>query len=380
MIAKGLVGRRACRDGRPDAARPGRQGRGQAIRGGPLVNFSDVFIRRPVATTLIMLAILLFGVVAYRSLPISDLPNVDFPTIRVDAGLPGASPETMAASVATPLERQFSTIAGLDSMTSSSALGSTSITLQFNLSRDLDAAAQDVQAAIAAAGRAAAAEHADAADVPEGQPRGLADPLSLAGVDDAAAIDAGRVRADDDGAAHLDGPRRRPGAGVRVAEVRGADPARPEGARRPRHRDRRGRPGRAQRQRQPADRDALRQAPVLHRGSRRPAHPRRGLRTADRDLPQRRARAHPGHRPLHRQRRERQDRRLERHGEGLRAHDHARHPETARHEHGRDRRQRSARFSRPSRSSCPPPRRCACASTARSRSASPSTTSGSRCF
>ena len=117
------------------------------------MNFSDVFIRRPVATTLIMLAILLFGVVAYRSLPISDLPNVDFPTIRVDAGLPGASPETMAASVATPLERQFSTIAGLDSMTSSSALGSTSITLQFNLSRDLDAAAQDVQAAIAAAGR-----------------------------------------------------------------------------------------------------------------------------------------------------------------------------------------------------------------------------------
>jgi HAE1 family hydrophobic/amphiphilic exporter-1 len=117
------------------------------------VNFSDVFIRRPVATTLIMLAILLFGVVAYRSLPISDLPNVDFPTIRVDAGLPGASPETMAASVATPLERQFSTISGVDSMTSSSALGSTSITLQFNLARDLDAAAQDVQAAIAAAGR-----------------------------------------------------------------------------------------------------------------------------------------------------------------------------------------------------------------------------------
>ncbi len=117
------------------------------------MNFSDVFIRRPVATTLIMVAILLFGVVAYRSLPISDLPNVDFPTIRVDAGLPGASPETMAASVATPLERQFSTIAGLDSMTSSSALGSTSITLQFNLTRNLDAAAQDVQAAIAAAGR-----------------------------------------------------------------------------------------------------------------------------------------------------------------------------------------------------------------------------------
>ena len=117
------------------------------------MNISEIFIRRPVATTLIMLAILLFGVVAYRSLPISDLPNVDFPTIRVDAGLPGASPETMAASVATPLERQFSTIAGIDSMTSSSALGSTSITIQFNLTRNLDAAAQDVQAAIAAATR-----------------------------------------------------------------------------------------------------------------------------------------------------------------------------------------------------------------------------------
>ena len=117
------------------------------------MNISEIFIRRPVATTLIMLAILLFGVVAYRSLPISDLPNVDFPTIRVDAGLPGASPETMAASVATPLERQFSTIAGIDSMTSSSALGSTSITIQFSLTRNLDAAAQDVQAAIAAATR-----------------------------------------------------------------------------------------------------------------------------------------------------------------------------------------------------------------------------------
>ena len=186
---------------------------------------------------------------------------------------------------------------------------------------------------------AAAAQHADAADVPEGEPRGLADSVSLSDVDDAAPFDPRRVRADDDGAAHLDGSGSRPGAGVRVAEVRGTDPAGSEGARRPRHRDRRGGPGRAQRQRQPADRDALWQAPVLHRGSRRPAHPRRGLRTADRDLPQRRARAHPGHRPLHRQCRERQDRRLERHGEGLRAHDHARHSETTRHEHGRDRRQ-----------------------------------------
>jgi HAE1 family hydrophobic/amphiphilic exporter-1 len=104
-------------------------------------------------TTLVMIAIILFGVMGYRLLPVSDLPNVDFPTLQVNASLPGASPETMASSVATPLERQFSTIAGLDSMSSTSGIGSTQITLQFNLSRDLDAAAQDVQAAIAAAQR-----------------------------------------------------------------------------------------------------------------------------------------------------------------------------------------------------------------------------------
>ena len=113
------------------------------------MNFAEIFIRRPVMTTLVMLGILLFGILAYRMLPVSDLPNVDFPTIAVSAVLPGASPETMASAVATPLERQFTTIAGLDSMSSTSALGSTQITLQFNLSRDLDAAAQDVQASIA---------------------------------------------------------------------------------------------------------------------------------------------------------------------------------------------------------------------------------------
>ena len=117
------------------------------------MNIASIFIKRPVMTTLVMMAILLFGIMAYRQLPVSDLPNVDFPTIQVSAGLPGASPETMASAVATPLERQFSTIAGLDTMTSASSLGSTNITLQFVLSRDLDAAAQDVQAAIAAAAR-----------------------------------------------------------------------------------------------------------------------------------------------------------------------------------------------------------------------------------
>jgi len=112
------------------------------------MNISEIFIRRPVATTLVMLAILIFGIAGYRLLPVSDLPNVDFPTLQVSASLPGASPETMASSVATPLEKQFSTIAGLSNMTSSSSLGSTSITLQFELSRDIDAAAQDVQSAI----------------------------------------------------------------------------------------------------------------------------------------------------------------------------------------------------------------------------------------
>jgi HAE1 family hydrophobic/amphiphilic exporter-1 len=115
------------------------------------MNITGIFIARPVMTTLVMLGIVLFGVAGYRTLPVSDLPNVDFPTLQVYANLPGASPETMAANVATPLERQFSTIPGLDSMTSSSSRGSTNVTLQFSLERSLDAAAQDVQSAIAAA-------------------------------------------------------------------------------------------------------------------------------------------------------------------------------------------------------------------------------------
>ena len=115
------------------------------------MNIPELFIRRPIMTMLVMLAILLFGIMGYHLLPVSDLPNVDFPTILVTANLPGASPETMASSVATPLEKEFSTIAGLDSMNSTSTLGNTQVTLQFNLSRNIDAAAQDVQAAIARA-------------------------------------------------------------------------------------------------------------------------------------------------------------------------------------------------------------------------------------
>jgi len=117
------------------------------------MNISELSIRRPVMTTLVMISILFAGIAGYRLLPVSDLPNVDFPTIQVSANVPGASPETMASAVATPLEKQFSTIAGIDSMTSANTQGNTRITIVFNLSRDIDAAAQDVQSAIASAAR-----------------------------------------------------------------------------------------------------------------------------------------------------------------------------------------------------------------------------------
>jgi HAE1 family hydrophobic/amphiphilic exporter-1 len=117
------------------------------------MNICATFIRRPVMTTLVMLSICLFGLMAYHKLPVSDLPTVDFPTLQVSASVPGASPETMASAVATVLEKQFSTIAGIDSMNSVSVQGQTQVTLQFVLNRDIDAAAQDVQSAIARAAR-----------------------------------------------------------------------------------------------------------------------------------------------------------------------------------------------------------------------------------
>src|SRR6195256_4008602 len=115
------------------------------------MHISAPFIRRPVATSLLSIALLLGGAVGYALLPVSSLPEVDFPTINVQAQMPGASPETAASALATPLERQFGRIAGVTQMTSSSTLGSTGITLQFDLNRDINAAARDVQAAINAA-------------------------------------------------------------------------------------------------------------------------------------------------------------------------------------------------------------------------------------
>ncbi|HET9130830.1 MAG TPA: efflux RND transporter permease subunit, partial [Terriglobia bacterium] len=117
------------------------------------MSIPEIFVRRPVATSLVMIGILLFGVAGYRDLPVSDLPNVDYPTINVRATLPGANSDTMAAAVALPLEKQFSAIAGLDSMSSQNVLGTTNITLQFNLKRNIDGAAQDVQNAITQAAK-----------------------------------------------------------------------------------------------------------------------------------------------------------------------------------------------------------------------------------
>ncbi len=125
---------------RPEHAAPAR-----------LMSISAPFIRRPVATSLLMAGILLVGIVAFPMLPVAPLPQVDFPTISVSASLPGASPETMASAVATPIEYQFMAIPGVTQLTSQSVLGSTSITVQFDLNRNIDAAAQDVQAAIDAA-------------------------------------------------------------------------------------------------------------------------------------------------------------------------------------------------------------------------------------
>src|SRR5437588_6565191 len=115
------------------------------------MSISSPFIHKPTATTLLTAAVALSGIAAYRLLPVSPLPQVDFPTISVSAGLPGASPETMASSVATPLERQFARISGVTEMTSTSTLGNTGVTMQFTLDRDINAAARDVQAAINAA-------------------------------------------------------------------------------------------------------------------------------------------------------------------------------------------------------------------------------------
>ena len=144
---------------------------------------SAPFILRPIATTLIMVAVLLAGLVAFPSLPVAPLPQVDFPTITVSASLPGASPDTMATSVAQPLERQIAQIPGVSQMTSTSSLGTTAITVQFDLNRNIDAAANDIQAAInAAAEEQLPKDLPSPADLPQGQPLRHAHPHPLRSV------------------------------------------------------------------------------------------------------------------------------------------------------------------------------------------------------
>ena len=190
-----------------------------------------LFIRRPVATSLVMFGILLFGLVGYRLLPVSDLPSVDYPTINVSAGLPGASPETMASAVATPLEKQFSTIPGVDSMTSVSSLGSAQITLQFTLDRDIDAAAADVQAAIAKTARQLPPDMPSPPTYNKVNPGGRARSFHRHVVAHAAAFGRGQLRRKFAGAAHLDDQRRGAGFRLWLAAIRRPHPGGPEQAR-----------------------------------------------------------------------------------------------------------------------------------------------------
>ena len=213
------------------------------------MNFAEPFIRRPVATTLLVLTILIFGIMGYGLLPVADLPTVDYPTIQVQANLPGASPETMAASVATPLEKQFSTIAGVTSISSSNGQGNTNITLQFDLSRSIDAAAQDVQSMIARTSRSLppgmpsppSYQKVNPADTPVLFLTLNSPTLPLSQIDQYAETGAR--------AAPLDGQRRRAGERVRRAEVRGPHRRRPDAARDAPDRHRSGRAGDHRRER-----------------------------------------------------------------------------------------------------------------------------------
>ena len=276
------------RPGRRPRRRGGRGGRGQGQGGSAIrrdraarrppsgrpqrahsVNISETFIRRPIATSLLMAAIALFGVVAYRALPVSDLPTVDYPTINVGANLPGGDPATMASAVASPLERQFTTIAGIDEMTSSSGTGSSNITLTFDLNRNIDSAAVDVQTAISAAmpllpptlTAPPSFRKVNPADQPilQHQPH----------VGHARHDEGRRVRGGHPRPAHLDGERRLAGQRAGRRQVRRARPGRSEQARGPADRHQRNRHGAAELERDAADRTVVRAADhVQHRRAR----------------------------------------------------------------------------------------------------------------
>ena len=266
------------------------------------MNISGLFIRRPVATTLVMLGIVIFGALGYKSLPVSDLPTVDFPTITVSANLAGASAETMASSVATPLEKNFSTIAGLDSMSSTSTLGRTQITLQFTLSRNVDAAAQDVQAMIARTARDLPPTMTSPPSYRKVNPANnsimllalTSDTLPLSTVDEFAQTILAQRISMVSGVAQVDvlgsqkyairvqlDPNQLAVRQIGIDDVVAADPAR---------------------QRRSPRRHFGCSEPGLHFGFRRPIDERRSLPIDGRYLPQRRAGAYPRYRPSHRQR------------------------------------------------------------------------------
>ena len=222
------------------------------------MTLSETCIRRPVLTTLVTASIIVLGIFAYRLLSVAALPAVDFPTIDITATLPGASAETMAASVASPIERQLSTIAGITSLTSSSSLGITTITIQFDLNRNIDGAALDVQTALSVAQRRLPVEMTTPPSFRKVNPGDFPDPLYQPEFADPAAVGGQRVRRDHAGAADFAASGRRPGAGLRRAEVRRARPGRSGRGRGAQHLARRHPHGRRQDQFQHAGRHAQR--------------------------------------------------------------------------------------------------------------------------
>ncbi len=262
-------------------------------------------------TVLVCFAIVLFGAVAFRALPVAALPSVDYPTIQVNASLPGASPETMASTVATPLEREFSTIAGIQQMSSTNSQGSTSITVQFSLGRNIDAAAQDVQAAHCLGRRPAAAQHAAPAVLSEGESGRAGGALPNGGFRHAAAVHRDRVRGHHAGAAHLHGWRRLAGAGLRRAEVRGAGASGSGQAGRGQHRYRRSAARHRGQQHQSTHRPVERRQAGLHHRIERHAGESGRLPPHHRGLAQRHAGAAGAIGQRDRQRREQQGNRLD---------------------------------------------------------------------
>ena len=264
------------------------------------MNVSEIFIRKPIGTSLLMAGILVFGIASYQLLPVAALPTVDFPTITVSATLPGASPDTMASSVATPLEQQFATIPGLAQMTSTSGLGTTSITLQFDLNRNIDGARRRRADRDQRGERSIAERSAEPANLSEDQPGRPRDPDLCRLFRCASALPGRRLRLHDHGAADLANRRGVAGRHRRPAAICGACAGQSDRARIPRYRLRRcsqravggdPRTGQGQSRRSKPDGDARYQ---------RSAVQCRCVRECDRGLPQWGAGTRQGRRP-HRQ-------------------------------------------------------------------------------